>query len=179
MNIPTETLQTSTSSSRQPQGWTDSILNVFQHGFRKHHSTQTQLLSSVYDWVRSLDDSGCSDVIFLDIAKAFDTVPHQRLLLKLNNVGIRGPLLKWTESFLSGRQQRVVIDGMSSEWRQVSSGVPQGSVLGPLLFLIFVNDINVGLSSTVRLFADDCALYRSINDHQDCVQLQHDLQLIF
>ena len=105
-------------------------------------------------------------------------MPHQRLLRKLQHYGIRGSLLQWTEHFLTQRQQRVVIDGQASDWEHVTSGVPQGTVLGPLLFLTFINDIPSGITSNLRLFADDCLLYRSISSIDDSTRLQQDLNLL-
>ena len=116
---------------------------------------------------------------FLDFSKAFDTVPHKKLCLKLDLVGIRGKILAWIESFLSNRQQRVFVDNHSSQWSSVSSGVPQGSILGPLLFLIYVNDISDNLSSPTRMFADDCTLFREIKCRDDCIELQNDLTTIY
>ena len=104
---------------------TNNKLVSFQHGFRRGHSCQTQLLSTVHDWVKSVDSKASSHVVFLDFCKAFDSVPHRRLLLKLEHIGIRGTLLHWIEAFLSDREQRVLIDGHSSDWAQVISGVPQ------------------------------------------------------
>ena len=153
-------------------------LKTTQHGFRLNHSCQTQLLETLYQWAGSVDNRKSTDAIFLDFSKAFDSVPHQRLLMKLNHIGIRGPLLQWIESFLSGREQRVVIEGHSSKWSHVTSGVPQGSILGPLLFLIYINDIGENLTSPTRLFADDCVLYREITNPSDRITLQQDLDLI-
>ena len=107
--------------------------------------------------------------------KAFDTVAHQRLLAKLDHSGIRGHLLTWLSSFLTGRRQRVVLRNGVSDWIKVTSGVPQGSILGPLLFLIFVNDLPNIASSTAKLFADDTKLYRQIKNIRDCDILQDDL----
>ena len=101
------------------------------------------------------DDTGSVDVIYLDFQKAFDKVPHNRLLSKVQDHGIRGNIHRWLRNWLSGRKQRVVINGSSSDWRDVISGVPQGSVLGPILFLIYVNDIDDGLNNKVSKFADD------------------------
>ena len=114
-------------------------------------------------------------MLALDFAKAFDTVAHERLLAKIHSYGITGSLYKWIESFLKGRTQRVVVEGESSAEARVKSGVPQGSVLGPLMFLIFINDLAENTTSTVRLFADDCVMYRPIRHANDCEALQEDL----
>ena len=116
-----------------------------------------------------------TDLIIMDFAKAFDKVPHRRLLHKLDYYGIRGFTHKWINSWLSGRSQQVVLDGQASDPVAVLSGVPQGSVLGPILFLIFINDLLDNIKSSVRLFVDDCVLYRSIHSLQDCLILQEDL----
>ena len=119
-----------------------------------------------------------TDVIIMDFAKAFDKVPHKRLLYKLQYYGIRGSTHKWIASWLSERYQKVVLDGQASDPVPVLSGVPQGSVLGPVLFLIFIiniNDLPDNIRSSVRLFADDCVLYRNINSLTDCQILQEDL----
>ena len=108
-------------------------------------------------------------------AKAFDKVPHRGLLYKLGYYGIRGSTHKWISSWLSERSQKVVLDGQASDPVPVLSGVPQGSVLGPVLFLIFINDLPDNIRSSVRLFADDCVLYRNIKSPIDCQILQDDL----
>ena len=100
-----------------------------------------------------------TDVIMLDFAKAFDKVPHVQLCHKLSHLGIDGPLLIWIENFLSGRSQQVVINGKKSSISSVFSGVPQGTVLAPLLFLCFINDIAKNISSSIRLYADDILIY--------------------
>ena len=107
------------------------------------------------------------DCILLGFSKAFDKVPHSRLLMKLQHYGVRGHLHDWITSFLLGRTQCVVLDGQSSAATTVSSGVPQGTVLEPLLFLFFINDLPSVVSSTTRLFADDCLLYRMIRTTED------------
>ena len=116
-----------------------------------------------------------TDLIIMDFAKAFDKVPHRRLLHKLDFYGIRGSTHKWISSWLSGRTQQVVVDGQASDPTPVLSGVPQGSVLGPILFFILINDLPDNIRSSVRLFADDCVLYRNIYSIQDCFILQEDL----
>ena len=117
-----------------------------------------------------------TDLIFTDFAKAFDTVPHKRLLYKLEWYGIRGNTNHWISSFLNNRTQRVVLGGVSSPERSVLSGVPQGTVLGPTLFCIYINDLpETILYSSVKLFADDCILYKAIHTHDDVEKLQEDL----
>jgi ribonuclease P/MRP protein subunit RPP40 len=116
-----------------------------------------------------------TDVAIMDFSKAFDKVPHQRLLLKLNHYGVRGETLSWIGGFLSNRRQRVLVDGVASPWASVRSGVPQGTVLGPLLFLAYINDLPNYTDSPIRLFADDCLLYRHIKSVQDTEILQRDL----
>ena len=116
-----------------------------------------------------------TDVIVMDFAKAFDKVPHKRLLYKLDFYGIRGSTHKWIDSWLSERSQKVVLDGRASDPVPVLSGVPQGSVLGPVLFLIFIIDLPDNIRSSVRLFADDCVLYRNVKSPLDCQILQDDL----
>ena len=142
----------------------ESILADRQHGFRSQRSCKTQLVQLYHDMVRNLDgarDRGQKqiDVIIMDFAKAFDKVPHRRLLYKLDHYGIRGPTHKWISSWLSERSQKVVLDGQASDPVPVLSGVPQGLVLGPVLFLIFINDLPDNIRSSVCLFADDCVLY--------------------
>ena len=115
--------------------------------------------------------------MILDFSKAFDKVSHRHLLLKLEHYGIRGPTLSWIGDFLANRTQRVMIEGTQSETAPVTSGVPQGSVLGPL-FLCYINDLPTCVSSDIRLFADDCLLYRTIHSQQDAVILQEDLNML-
>ena len=122
---------------------------------------------------RQVDEGHDLDVICLDFAKAFDKVPHQRLLLE--NHGIKGNVLKWITSWLSDRKQRVSIRGRCSGWQWVLSGVPQGSVLGPLLILVFINDIDEGLVSDILKFAADTKIFQSVSSERDCLSLQRDL----
>ena len=137
-----------------------NALNPCQHGFVKHKSCFTNLLESHNAWTGALDSAFGIDVIYLDYSKAFVSVPHLRLISKLQAYGIRGNLLKWIKNFLIGRQQKVILNGSSSQWTEVTSGVPQGSVLGPLLFILYANDITDGVQSTLEMFADDSKLYR-------------------
>jgi ribonucleases P/MRP protein subunit RPP40 len=149
-----------------------------QHGFRHGHSCETQLTGLVEDITDVLDESGELGAVFLDFEKAFDKVPHMKLIKKLEGVIGNGRVLRWVIDFLRGRVQRVNVENVESEEEKVTSGVPQGSVLGPLLFIIYINDIDNGVVSRVRLFADDCALYRRIESDADIKMLQQDLETI-
>lgn len=140
----------------------NSIITPPQHGFQSGLSCDTQLISVIHEWAKVLNIHGQIDVIFLDFAKAFDSVPRARLLLKARHYGIRHKLNEWLRDFLSDRWQRVVVNGTFSDWSNVSSGVPQGTVLGPVLFYLYINDLPTGISSEVRLFADDTFLFRQI-----------------
>jgi hypothetical protein len=155
-----------------------NILLDNQHGFREKLSTITQLISSVHDWAETLNHHGQTDVVLLDFSKAFDLVPHHRLAVKLDHYGIRGPTLRWISAFLSGRQQAVSVNGSLSSWGQVTSGVPQGSMLRPVLFLLYINDINQHLQSNIRLFADDSIIYKEISTPSDHQILQNDLNTL-
>ena len=112
-------------------------------------------------------DGGVVDAIYLDFAKAFDTVPHRRLIVKLESYGINGNILNWIKAFLSGRSQVVKVNGADSESTAVLSGIPQGSVLGPLLFVIYIDDLPEAVTSDALLFADDTKLYRQITSRED------------
>ena len=116
-------------------------------------------MTTLEDWTSMLEDGDCVDVAYLDFRKAFDLVSHKHLLLKLQNHGINGQVLKWVKAFLENRKQKVVIRGVESENLDVLSGVPQGSVLGPILFLIFINDLPKCTNCPVCLFADDSKIY--------------------
>ena len=152
------------------------ILTKLQHGFRSGHSCESQLVITMEDIMCKYDQKKQVDLVILDFSKAFDTVPHRKLLHKLKNYGVRGNILRWISSFLMDRHQRVVVKGEVSSKCTVDSGVPQGTVLGPLLFLCHINDLPLSVSSQVGLFADDCLLYREINSHSDHIALQEDLK---
>ena len=152
-----------------------NLLTNRQFGFRKGRSCESQLLLTVDDLARGLRDGEQIDAILLDFSKAFDRVPHERLLLKLHFLGVQGRLLSWIRDFLTGRTQRVILEGEKSGVAAVTSGVPQGTVLGPLLFLAFINDLPDCVSSEIRLFADDCLLYRCIRSEVDVSLIREDL----
>ena len=149
-----------------------------QHGFRNRRSCESQLLLCIDDIASSLDKGEQVDIILLDFQKAFDKVPHKRLIHKLEKYGIRGQLSNWIVSFLSDRSQIVVLNGINSDEVKVTSGVPQGSVLGPTLFTIFINDLPNAVNSKVRLFADDCIVYRTIKGNEDVKALQNDVDIM-
>jgi hypothetical protein len=156
------------------------LLHDQQDGFRSGKSCITQLLDVAYNMIgKALDCGKEMDMIYLDFSKAFDSVPHDKLIFKLSQFGITGPLLDWFCDYLSGRKQRVVVDGFSSSYLDVTSGVPQGSMVGPLLFLIYVNDLpDAAKHSTVQMFADDSKCYKIINNPHDSYLLQSDLQAL-
>ena len=158
----------------------ESILADCQHGFRSQRSCETQLVQLINDLVSNLDraltfNHRQTDVIIMDFAKAFDKVPHMWLLYKLDYYGIKGSSHNWVTSWLSGRFQKVVLDGQASDPVPVLSGVTQRSVLGPVLFLIFINDLPENIRSSFRLFADNCVLYRNIESPMYCQILPDDL----
>ena len=140
----------------------NNLISSSQFGFLPGHSCSTQLLYVMDIITSSLDHGLPVDVIYLDLQKAFDSVPHNRLLLKVESYGISGKFLGWIKSFLSDREQFVVLNGCKSGRHKVLSGVPQGSILGPLLFTIYVNDLPQSISSSVFMFADDTKLIRPI-----------------
>ena len=140
------------------------FLYKFQSGFRPGDSTINQLIFLVHKIYEALEGGKEVRVVFLDISKAFDKVWHAGLLRKLEALGIQSPLLQWFESYLCNRKQRVVIEGQCSDWRSINSGVPQGSVLGPLLFLIYINDITDDLASLPLIYADDTTLLEIVDD---------------
>ena len=142
----------------------NSLLCDQQHGFASGKSTVTNLLEALDIWTEALSHNLPVDIVFLDYAKAFDTVPHQRLLAQIRSFGIKNNILQRIRSFLTGRRQRVKVNGVLSDWIDVTSGVPQGSVLGPLLFSIFVCDVPKLLRGFISMFADDTKVYDIIHE---------------
>ena len=159
---------------------TNAPISEKQWGFMCGRSTVSALIRVVDDWQRALDQGNEVCAVFFDISKAFDTVPHLPLLHTLIEIGIDPYLIRWIYSYLAGRSQFVCVDGCISNKLSVLSGVPQGSVLGPLLFICYINDIATAISSDseINMFADDIALYRVIKTRMDYVHLQNDINSI-
>lgn len=155
-----------------------NIIHKYQHGFRRGYSCDTQLAGFIHDIHSALDGGSQVDAVFLDFSKAFDRVPHHRLLTKLSRLKIHPNILAWVKDFLSSRKQFTSANNCNSSFKPVTSGVPQGSVLGPLLFLVYINDLPSCVSSRIRIFADDCVIYRIISSVNDQKALQTDLNAI-
>lgn len=153
------------------------LISKYQHAFIKNHSTATNILESINDWLVGIKSPNCTDVVYIDFSKAFDSIVISKLLLKLHCYGISGLLLSWIKCFLSDRTQCVVVDRCQSLFNKVTSGVPQGSVLGPILFILYINDIDCVCCGNVKLqlFADDAKIYSSINIDRASVSLQQSL----
>lgn len=157
----------------------NGVLCSNQHGFRSGRSCLTQLLSHFDDIMLGLTDGADTDAIYLDYAKAFDKVDHNLILSKLRRYGFNDQLIRWIEPFLTNRDQNVVIDGCSSYPATVISGVPQVTVLGPLLFILFMNDMSTYVKhSTIRFFADDTSISKHIKCDSDVKKLQQDLDSV-
>ena len=154
---------------------THNIIADTQHGFQRGKSCTSNLIL-YWDMLTKYVDSGIPvDVIYLDLSKAFDTVPHKRLIAKIKAHGIEGDILNWIEEWLRNRKQRVVLNGEVSEWMDVTSSVVQGSVLGPLCFTIYMNDMEEGITSTLSKFADDTKVIHPMKTPADQEILQNDI----
>ena len=152
------------------------LLSPHQHGFCDRRSCMTNLLEALDDITELVDLGIPVDEVFLDFKKAFDKVSHSKLLYKLHHMGFKDNILLWIESFLDNRKQRVKVNKGLSDWANVTSGVPQGSVLGPLVFLVFINDLPTLLATSCKLFADDAKLYGAVSTVQEQLKLQDDLK---
>ena len=150
------------------------LLSPLQHGFQANLSCETQLVLTFHDWANTLNQHGQVDALLLDFSKAFYKVSHTKLQHKLAHCSINGKTLAWIAAFFHNRTQFVVVSGTHSTTTPVPSGVPQGSVLGPTLFLLFIIDITQVTNSQLRLFADDAVLYKTINSLHDHQVLQED-----
>ena len=153
----------------------NKLLSTKQYGFISGRSTTTQLLTYLDECIGNIVDGGVVDSIYFDFAKAFDTVPHRRLLGKLESYGIRGSILNWVNAFLIERSQVVKVNNTESKLAHVLSGVPQGSVLGPVLFVIYIHDLPETVQPDILLFADDTKVMRTITIREDSCSLQSDV----
>lgn len=153
----------------------NDVISKKQYGFINGRSTTTQLLHFLDKCMASIVLGNVVDTIYFDFKKAFDMVPHKRLLAKLKSYGIKGKILKWIEEFLVGRNQYVTVNGEKSSSGSVTSGIPQGTVLGPILFVLYINDILENITSDGFLFADDTKIFRTITSKEDALHLQSDI----
>ena len=150
-----------------------SLIRMSQHGFCQKSSCLTNILEFMEDVTSSLNRHKYFYVVFLDFQTVFDKAPHQHLLLKLRSMGISGNLLSWIQHWLCHRKQRVVVSGCASSWQEVTSGVLQGSVLGTLLFVAFINyDIDADILCSAKKFADDPKLYSDVSSQGDSKKFQ-------
>ena len=156
-------------------GEKNNILYPLRHGFRRGKSCETQPTEFIDDLSNNLQNNQQTDILVMDFAKAFDKVCHSLLTHKLHHYGIQGNGNRWIKNWLANRKQSVVVEGEQSQFVSVESGVAQGSVIGPCLFLYYISDLPAKLHSSVRLFADDTIAYLAIRSHEDADLLQEDL----
>ena len=141
----------------------NNLFSQHQHGFVPKKDCMSNLITCLEIWTEWIEEGYTVDVIYTDFSKAFDSVPHVRLSKKLEALGIGGKILEWIKGFLKDRKQQVKVDGVVSEWKEVISGIPQGSVLGPTLFVMFINDMPDVTESICKLFADDAKLFGQVH----------------
>jgi len=151
------------------------LIGDSQHGFRHGRSCLTNLLDFFGEVISTYDEYKAVDVVYLDFQKAFDKVPHQRLLMKIQSLGIGGNVIQWLRAWLIGRKQRVSVNNAKSDWTEVTSGVPQGSVLGPIMFIMYVDGMDTGIISKLSKFADDTKLCKRAMREEDKIAMQEDL----
>jgi hypothetical protein len=158
----------------------DNILHNRQHGFRKGMSCETQLCATFHDLAKTVESSKTTHALILDFKKAFDKVPHSLLLQKLQRIpGLHPQLANWIQDFLTERTQRVVVKGTYSGITSVTSGVPQGSVLGPTLFLLYINDLPANITCNISLYADDTLLYQHVNNDLESTAFQNNINEVY
>ena len=153
----------------------NNLFSNMQFGFISGRSTTLQLLKVMDEWTEIIDSGGYIDSVYMDFMKAFDKVPHRRLIGKMKSYGIGQTTINWVKNFLSERKQRVTVNGEVSACHDVTSGIPQGSVLGPILFVIYINDMPDCVEATAYLFADDTKIYKEVREKTKCGSLQNDL----
>ena len=151
------------------------LINPSQHGFLKSRSCLTHLLCFFEEITKWVNEGSPVEVIYLDFQKAFDKVPHPRLIFKLKSHGMGNCIINWIEQWINDRRQRVFVDGEVSSWKPILSGVPQGSVLGPNLCLVYINDLEKGVTGNILKFADDTKLFRTSKEIGDKEKLQDDI----
>ena len=159
----------------------NGLLTPNQSGFRPGDSTVNQLLSITHKIYRAFEEIPSKETrsVFLDLSKAFDRVWHEGLLYRLECNGITGNLLTLIQDYLANRKQRVVLNGKSSEWATISAWVPQGSVLGPLFFLVYINDLVDNINCDIKMFADDTSLFSRVDDPvRSALELNEDLETV-
>ena len=157
----------------------ENDISDHQHGFLSGRSTKTQLIETLEDWTKILENEDNFDALYCDFRKAFDSVSHKRLLVKIRKYGIDGELAAWIEDFLTGRRQRVCVNGHFSSWENVTSGVPQGSILGPLLFILYINDLPDTVKCGIKLYADDTKIYQKVNNGEDAKEFQENIDELY
>ena len=156
----------------------NQLTTKVQHGFTPKKSITTNLLEVLNIWSEALMHNIPVDIIYLDYAKAFDTVPHKRLIKQVETFGIQGQVLKWIQAFLTDRKQKVLVNGVESSWSPVESGIPQGSILGPILFTLFVNDIPSNIKTFISMYADDTKIYSPLASDENALELVEDLAYV-